>query len=141
MELGYTLATLNASLNGTAALLLFIGFLAIRSGKESIHKKCMGTAFVLSCLFLISYLTRIFLEGTHRYPGDGFGRTFYLILLTSHIILAAFVPFLAVRTIYLAMKRRLETHKKWAKVTLPIWMYVSVTGVVIYLMLYHLVIG
>lgn len=138
MELGFFLASLNASLNGTAALLLLVGFLAIRRKNVRVHKTCMGTAFILSCLFLVSYLIRIYLEGTHRYPGEGWDRTFYLSLLTSHIILAAFVPVLAFRTIYLAVKNRIPTHKKWARFTLPIWMYVSVTGVLIYLMLYHL---
>jgi putative membrane protein len=137
MEIGFFLASLNASLNATAALLLFSGWMAIRRRRVDIHKKCMGTAFILSCLFLISYLTRIFLEGVHRYPGEGWDRTFYITLLTTHITLAATVPFLAGRTIYLALKNRIPTHRKWARWTLPIWMYVSVTGVMIYMMLYH----
>ena len=135
MEIGFALATLNATLNGTAAILLFTGWRAIKRHREDIHKKCMGTAFILSCLFLISYLTRISIEGVHRYPGNGWDKTFYLILLATHVTLAAFVPLLAGRTIYLALKRRIPTHRKWARWTLPIWMYVSVTGVVIYLML------
>lgn len=136
-DLGYFLATLNATLNGAAAILLILGWIAIRSQNENRHKKLMGSAFVLSCLFLISYIVRILIEGTHAFPGEGVWRSLYLSLLASHIILAAFVPFLAVRTIYLALKRRLESHRKIAAVTLPIWFYVSVTGVLIYLWLYH----
>ena len=137
MDLGYSLATLNASLNGTAAILLILGWRAIRTKKEDRHKKLMGSAFIISCLFLVSYIIRILIEGTHAFPGEGIWRSLYLSLLASHIILAAFVPFLAVRTIYLALKRRLEAHRQIAAVTLPIWIYVSVTGVLIYLWLYH----
>ncbi len=137
MDLGYKLATLNASLNGLSATLLLMGWLAIRARKESIHKKFMGSAFVVSSLFLISYLIRVGISGTHRYPGVGLEKTVYLIILFSHIILAALVPFLAIRTIYLALKRRLPAHRRIAAVTFPIWMYVSVTGVLIYFMLYH----
>jgi putative membrane protein len=138
MEIGFFLASFNAALNATAACLLLFGWFAIRRKREDIHKRCMSTAFVLSCIFLISYLTRISIEGVHRYPGEGWDRTFYLTLLSTHITLAASVPALAGRTMYLAIKRRIATHRKWARWTLPIWMYVSVTGVVIYLMLYHL---
>lgn len=139
MDLGYALATLNASLNGMAALLLFIGWRAIKAKNETLHKKLMGTAFVLSVIFLVSYLIRIAIEGVHRYPGEGWAKTLYFSILFSHIALAATVPFLAVRTIFLALKRRIQSHKKIARWTLPIWMYVSITGVIIYLMLYHIV--
>jgi putative membrane protein len=97
----------------------------------------MGSAFIVSIIFLISYLTRFYLTGVHRYPGTGTIRQVYLTLLTSHTLLAVTVPFLATRTIYLALKNRIASHRKIAKVTLPIWIYVSVTGVVIYFMLYH----
>ena len=137
MNWGYTLATLNASLNGTAACLLFAGWVAIRSGKQQIHKRFMISAFVISCLFLISYITRVIMEGTHRYPGEGFWRIFYLTMLATHVVLAATIPFLAIRTIYLALKGRFKSHRKIAVITWPIWMYVSITGVLIYFMLYH----
>ena len=97
----------------------------------------MGSAFVVSILFLISYLTRFYLTGAHRYPGSGPMKTLYLSILLTHTVLAVTVPFLATRTIYLAMKNRIASHRKIARFTLPIWMYVSVTGVVIYFMLYH----
>jgi putative membrane protein len=136
VDLNFTLATLNASLNGSAALLLFFGWRAIRRKNERLHKRLMGSAFVLSVLFLISYLTRVYLGGVHPYPGSGLLRFIYLSILFSHITLATLVPFLAVRTIYLALKRRLESHRRIARWTLPIWMYVSITGVIIYGMLY-----
>lgn len=137
MDWGYFLASLNGCLNGLAFLLLFFGWRAIRAEKVALHKKLMGSAFLVSVLFLISYLTRLYLTGTHRYPGTGWARTLYLSILFTHIVLAAAVPFLAIRTIYLALKNRIPSHKKIAKWTLPIWMVVSITGVVIYLMLYH----
>lgn len=137
MEWGFFLASLNASLNGLAAILLFLGWRAIRGKNEEVHKKFMGSAFLVSCVFLVSYLLRVGFFGIHRFPGEGLEKTIYLIILFSHIILAALVPFLAVRTIYLALKRRLESHRRIAAVTFPIWMYVSVTGVIIYFMLYH----
>jgi putative membrane protein len=137
MKLGDSLAALNAILNGLAFILLFSGWRAIRAKKIQIHRKLMGSAFAISILFLISYLTRLYLTGTHRYPGTGAMRTLYLCILLTHTLLAVTVPFLAGRTIYLALKGRIEKHRKIARITLPIWMYVSATGVVIYLMLYR----
>lgn len=137
MNLGPQLATLNAFLNGTSALLLLCGFIAIKRRRVDIHWKFMVSAFGLSILFLISYLTRFYLTGVHRFQGGGFLKTFYLILLTSHTSLAVLVPFLAIRTLYLAYKKRFDAHKKIARITWPIWMYVSVTGVVVYWMLYR----
>ncbi len=137
MILGDTLAAVNAVLNASAFVLLYFGWRAIRAKNVLLHKRLMGTAFAVSCLFLISYLTRFYLTGTHRFPGTGAVRTFYLALLGTHTVLAALVPFLAITSIYLGVKNRIERHKKIARITLPIWMYVSVTGVVIYLMLYH----
>lgn len=137
MTWGERLAALNALLNGSAAVLLFLGWRAIKAGKISRHRAFMGSAFLVSALFLVSYLTRFYLTGTHRYPGTGAMRTLYLSILLTHTVLAAAVPFLAIRTIYLALKDRIAAHRRIARVTLPIWMYVSVTGVLIYLMLYH----
>jgi len=137
MSWGDRLAALNATLNGTAAVLLFLGWRAVRAGKVARHRAFMGSAFLVSALFLVSYLTRFYLTGTHRYPGTGAMRTIYLSVLLTHTVLAAAVPFLAIRTIYLALKDRVAAHRKIARVTLPVWMYVSVTGVLIYFMLYH----
>lgn len=137
LDHGYFLATLNAFLNGSAAVLLFSGWVAIKKKKVSWHRPLMISAFSVSVLFLISYLTRVYLTGVHRFPGEGILRTVYLTLLTTHTILAALVPPLALRTLYLAVKGRFESHRKIARWTFPIWLYVSVTGVIVYLMLYH----
>lgn len=136
-DLGPKLAALNALLNGTSAILLMLGLRAILKGDRETHKKFMLSAFGTSILFLISYLTRFYLTGVHRYPGEGAMRTFYLTLLGTHTILAAITPFLAIRTLYLAAKERFVEHRRIARWTFPVWMYVSVTGVVVYLMLYH----
>lgn len=137
MNWGDALAGLNASLNALSFLLLLAGWRAIKAHRVSIHKKLMGSAFIVSTFFLVSYLTRFYLTGTHRYPGSGWLKTLYLSILFTHTLLAATVPFLAIRTIYLALKNRIESHRKLARVTLPIWMYISATGVLIYFMLYR----
>lgn len=98
----------------------------------------MIAAFAASVVFLISYLTRFSLTGVHRFPGEGSLKIFYLCLLASHTVLAAVTPALALRTLYLAAKGRLDEHRKIAKFTLPIWMYVSMTGVLVYVLLYHI---
>jgi putative membrane protein len=136
-SLAATLAFANALLNGTAALLLFAGWVAIRRGRRDVHWKCMAGAFVVSCLFLASYLARMALSGTHRYPGSGAWRAVYLIVLSTHMLLAVTVPPLALRTLYLAVKRRYAEHRRLVRFTWPIWMYVSVTGVAVYVLLYH----
>lgn len=137
MNLGETLPVVNAFLNGTAFVLLLFGYRAIRARNINLHKKLMGAAFVVSCVFLISYLTRFYLTGTHRYPGTGILRTIYFSILISHTFLAATVPVLAIISIRLGLKNKIEKHRKVSRWTLPIWMYVSATGVVIYLMLYQ----
>lgn len=98
----------------------------------------MTAAFAISCLFLVSYLVYHFQVGSVRYPVDGPARSLYLGILLTHTVLAAAVPFLAVATLYQAVRGRFERHRRIARWTLPIWFYVSVTGVVIYVMLYHL---
>jgi uncharacterized membrane protein YozB (DUF420 family) len=132
------LPTVNAVLNGTAAALLITGFFLIRSGNREAHRRAMTAAFACSVLFLVSYLVYHFEVGSVRFEGTGTIRTVYLAILLTHTLLAAVVPFLAVVTLALARRGRFETHKKLARVTLPIWLYVSVTGVVIYLMLSRL---
>lgn len=138
MELPF-LPTLNAVLNGIAFVLLITGIAQIKRGNEEAHKKMMIGALVVSTLFLISYLSHHALVGlTVKYAGPEWGKTPYLTMLLAHTVLAALVPFLALRTAFLGYKERREQHKKWAKFTAPIWIFVSVTGVLIYLVLYVL---
>ncbi len=136
-QLGATLALLNATLNGSSALLLFGGWVAIRRRRADVHWKLMLAAFTVSCVFLISYVVRIFVSGTHRYPGSGVWKAIYLAVLVSHMILAMTVPPLALRTLYLSWKKRYAEHRRIVRFTWPIWMYVSVTGVLVYVLLYH----
>lgn len=135
---GSTLAALNACLNGLSGILLALGLRAILKGKKEVHRRFMVTAFCVSVVFLISYLTRFYLTGVHRFPREGLIKTIYLSILISHTSLAAVTPVLAIRTLYLAAKERFDAHRKIARITFPIWMYVSVTGVIVYFMLYHL---
>ncbi|MBK9089012.1 MAG: DUF420 domain-containing protein [Holophagales bacterium] len=132
------LPTVNALLNGTAATLLVTGFFLIRSGKREAHRRVMTSAFACSILFLVSYLVYHAEVGSVRFQGTGTVRTVYLSILLTHTVLAAAVPFLAVATIVLARRERFDSHRRLARVTLPVWLYVSVTGVVIYLMLYRM---
>jgi putative membrane protein len=132
------LPSINAFLNATAAVLLVWGYTLIRRKRIETHRKVMQTAFVVSCLFLVCYLVYHYQVGSVRFQHTGAIRTFYLSLLTSHTILAATVPVLAIITLRRARSGRIEKHRRLARWTLPIWLYVSVTGVVVYLMLYHL---
>ncbi len=132
----HNLPTVNAVLNGTASVLLIAGYRRIRSGQREAHKRAMIAAFAASVLFLISYLIYHANVGSVRYEGPL--RPLYLGILVSHVILAAVVPILAVITLYRAYKGRFARHKAIAKVTLPIWLYVGVTGVIVYFMLYRL---
>jgi uncharacterized membrane protein YozB (DUF420 family) len=132
---------LNASLNFTATVLLVAGYVLIRNRRERAHKVVMLTAFVVSILFLISYLAYHVWPigaGPTKFPGTGAVRAAYYTMLVSHILLAMVVPVIASITIYLGLRDRRERHRQWARWTLPIWLYVSVTGVLIYVMLYHL---
>ncbi len=131
------LAALNALLNLTAGVLLVLGRRAVRRKDVPRHRALMLAAFATSCLFLVSYVTRRALCGAPRFPAAGWIRTAYLVLLGSHTLLAALVPFLAVRTLWLAWKQRFDAHRAIARITYPIWVYVSVTGVLVYVMLYH----
>ena len=134
----HSLPAANALLNGTSFVLLSIGFLLIRRGKRVAHQRVMLAAFVCSVLFLTSYLIYHAQVGSVRFPGQGALRTVYLSILLTHTVLAAAVPFLAVITLTRGLRGRFAQHRAIARVTLPIWMYVSVTGVVIYWMLYQL---
>ncbi len=135
-----SLPTVNASLNGVATVLLLVGYGFIRRGRVVAHRNCMLAAFGISVLFLISYLIYHFHVPSKpfpRVPVTGLRETYLLILLT-HIVLAAAVPFLAIITLWRALVTRdFAKHKRIARITFPIWVYVSVTGVVIYVMLYH----
>lgn len=133
-----SLPTVNASLNGLAALLLLAGFLAIRSGQRELHRKLMLAAFSCSVLFLVCYLLYHAQVGSKRFPGTGTVRTFYLALLASHTVLAALVPFGAILALRRALQGKFEQHRRLTRWVWPVWMYVSVTGVVIYWMLYRM---
>ena len=132
------LPSLNAFLNAISAVLLIIGFRFIRQRNIHAHRACMIAAFTVSVFFLLSYLTYHYYVGMTRFPGQGWVRPVYFIILISHTILAALVPFLALVTLSRALKEQFPKHRRIARWTLPIWLYVSVTGVVVYLMLYHL---
>lgn len=134
----HPLATLNAVLNSVAAVLLVAGWVSIRSGRVKLHRAVMVAAFAVSAIFLVSYLTYHALEGSRPFQGTGVVRPIYFTILISHVVLAAAVPVMALRMFFLAWKGRFDAHRRLGRVTLPIWLYVSVTGVVIYLMLYHL---
>jgi putative membrane protein len=134
----HPLATLNAALNGLAGSLLILGYILIKARYETAHRRVMVGAFGVSVVFLISYLTYHSLYGSKSFQGTGTIRTVYMTMLISHVILAAAVPVLALRTIWLGYQNRRVEHNRIAKITLPIWLYVSVTGVLIYLFLYIL---
>jgi uncharacterized membrane protein YozB (DUF420 family) len=138
VELLRFLPTLNAMLNATSGILLTIGFLFIRRRNVQAHRACMIAALVSSSLFLISYLVYHYYAGGTRFAGTGAARLIYFIILTTHTILAAvIVPFVLV-TATRALRGQFDRHRRVARWTLPMWLYVSVTGVVVYLMLYHL---
>ena len=131
------LPALNAALNATCAVLLAVGFLFIRRRRIPAHRRTMKAAFAVSVVFLASYLTYHQHAGVHRYPGSGPARTLYLSILATHTVLAVVVVPLVLRTLYLGNRRRFVEHRRIARWTLPIWFYVSVTGVAVYLMLYR----
>ena len=132
------LPTVNAILNGTSAILLVTGYVLIRRRNVTAHRACMGTAFVTSTVFLISYLTLRYYAGMTSFTGQGWIRPVYFTILISHTILAAAIVPLALVTLSRALRARFDRHVRIARWTLPLWLYVSVTGVVVYVMLYHL---
>ena len=129
---------LNACLNSTSALLLFSGYTFIRKRNVAAHRACQIAALAISILFLASYLTYHFNHGTTRFQGTGFARPFYFTILTSHTILAMVIVPLVILTFYRAFRGDFVRHRKIAKITLPLWLYVSITGVIVYLMLYQI---
>jgi uncharacterized membrane protein YozB (DUF420 family) len=132
------LPTVNAALNLTAAILLLAGYLFIRRQRVGAHRACMIAAFATSACFLISYLVYHALAGSRSFGGRGLIRPVYFAILASHVILAAIIVPLALMTLGRALRGRFDRHVPLARRTLPLWLYVSVTGVVIYLMLYRL---
>jgi len=132
------LADIDAILNGIAFVLICAGLIAIKRGNVALHKKLMLSAVGCSALFLACYLTYHLTCEPVTFQGEGAIKTVFFVLLITHIVLAAVQVPLILRTVYLGLKDRRMTHKKWAKITTPIWLYVSVTGVVIYLMLYKM---
>jgi uncharacterized membrane protein YozB (DUF420 family) len=129
---------LNACLNGTSAILLFAGYSFIRARNVVAHRACQITALIVSSLFLTSYLVYHYHHGTTRFLGTGVARPIYFTILTTHTILAiAIVPLVAL-TFYRAFRRDFVRHRRIARITLPLWLYVSVTGVIVYLMLYQI---
>jgi uncharacterized membrane protein YozB (DUF420 family) len=132
------LPTLNATLNGISFAILLTGYYFIRQGKITAHKTCMLSALAASILFLTSYLVYHYNVGSVRFTKEGWIRPVYFTILISHTVLAVAVVPLAVVTLYRAWKERFTRHVKIARWALPIWLYVSVTGVIIYLMLYRI---
>ena len=130
------LPALNATLNGTAAVLLVIAYVFIRRGNITWHKRTMLTAFAVSAMFLTSYVIYHAHAGSKPYPGTGMMRTIYFLVLIPHVLLAAVVLPMALITLSRGLRMDVARHRKIAKLTLPIWLYVSVTGVIVYLMLY-----
>ena len=128
----------NACLNTTSALLLFTGYRFIRARNVVAHRACQIAALVISILFLASYLTYHFNHGTTRFQGTGLVRPIYFTILTTHTILAMVIVPLVILTFYRAFRGDFVRHRKIARITLPLWLYVSITGVIVYLMLYQI---
>ena len=134
----HSLPHLNAALNSTSALLLITGYLCIRNKKITAHRACMVTAFLTSTAFLVSYLVYHAQVGSVRFPGQGWVRPVYFSILISHTVLAAVIVPLVLTTLYRAVRGQFDRHRPIARWTLPLWLYVNVTGVVVYWMLYRL---
>lgn len=132
------LPTLNALLNATSAVLLVTGWLLIRRGRQGAHRQAMLGAVGCSALFLVSYLVYHAQVGSVRFQGRGWVRTVYFTILLTHTVLAAAIVPLVLVTLVRALRERFDAHRRLARITFPVWAYVSVTGVVIYLMLYRL---
>lgn len=131
------LPSLNAALNTVAGILLMTGFVAIKKGHKELHKKLMVSALVVSAAFLTSYLIYHYHVPSKKFPDLGWIKTVYLFILIPHIILAALMVPMILKTFWHAFRQEWDKHKKIARITFPIWMYVSVTGVIVYFMLYH----
>lgn len=131
------LPTLNASLNSVAGVLLLSGYIAIKNNKRDLHRNLMIAALIVSAAFLTCYLIYHFHVPSKKFPDLGWIKTVYFLILFPHIILAVVMVPMILKTFWHAYKQEWEKHKKIARITFPIWMYVSVTGVIVYLMLYQ----
>ncbi|HEV2862998.1 MAG TPA: DUF420 domain-containing protein [Pyrinomonadaceae bacterium] len=129
---------LNAALNSLSFLLLVAGFYLIRRGRVAAHRSCMVGALVVSLLFLVSYVVYHYNYGSVKFTGQGAVRLVYFVILVTHVVLAAVIAPLIIITLGLARRGDYARHRRWARWTYPLWVYVSVTGVVVYLMLYRL---
>ncbi len=136
--LAEALPAVNASLNALSGLLVVAGWIAIRRGRRELHRRLMISAVTSSVLFLAGYVTRVALTGTHRFPGTGWLRATYLAILGSHTLLAVVVAPLVLVTLALGLRARYGTHRKVARFTVPVWIYVSATGVAVYVLLYRI---
>lgn len=132
------LPAVNAALNALAAIFLTTGYVMIRRGRRDLHKRCMLAALTTSALFLVSYVTYHANTGSRPFPGQGVVRVVYFAILITHVILAAAILPLALTTAARGLTAQYDRHVRIARWTLPLWLYVSVTGVVIYLMLYRM---
>lgn len=137
-EVGDLLAAINASLNTTSAVALCVGFYFIRRRIVEQHRRAMLTAVGASTLFLVFYVSRVVLTGTHEFAGEGVARTAYLTILVSHVTLAILVLPFILRVLYLVRRKRFDEHKRLARFVFPVWAYVSVTGLIVYLLLYQI---
>jgi putative membrane protein len=135
--LGDSLALVNAALNATSALALVTGFVFIRRKAVDNHRRAMLTAVSASGLFLLFYVTRVALTGTHEFAGQGAARVIYLVVLFSHMVLAVLVLPLVVRLLYLVRNERFRDHARLARWVFPVWAYVSATGLLVYVLLYQ----
>jgi uncharacterized membrane protein YozB (DUF420 family) len=137
-QIGDLLALVNATLNATSALALASGWFFIRRKRVRLHRNAMVTALTASTVFLVVYLTRVAFTGTHEFAGQGGAKAAYLGILFSHMVLAVVVVPLVIRLLWLIRKKRFSDHARLARWTFPIWAYVSVTGLAVYLMLYQI---
>ena len=133
----HSLPAVNATLNAVSAVLLVIGYVLIRSGRVAQHRRCMIAAFAASTLFLVCYLTYHAQVGSVRFTRQGFVRPLYFTILITHVTLAALVLPMAIVTLSRALRERFDRHRAIARWTLPVWLYVSVTGVLVYVLLYQ----
>jgi putative membrane protein len=133
----HSLSHVNAALNATSAVLLVVGYLFIRRKRIAAHRACMIGATLVSAAFLASYVVYHVQVGSVKFAGQGAARPVYFSILITHVVLAAVLPILVGLTLWRAFRGRFERHRAIARWTLPIWLYVSVTGVLVYVMLYH----
>ncbi|MDE2772650.1 MAG: DUF420 domain-containing protein [Gemmatimonadota bacterium] len=137
IDLGHTLARINAGLNFASFTCLVVGFLFVKRRQLHQHRGAMTAALCASGLFLVSYVTRVVLTGTHVFAGTGAARVLYLGALFSHMVLAVVLVPLVLRLLWLLRRHRFSGHARLARWTYPVWLYVSITGIVVYVLLYH----